>query len=366
MIGWPGSWPTEEESQLLDFTLDGDFTLFDRSHEAIVGLSYSRGQATQFTRPVPEGAPATGPLPAFPYPGDATVEPIWEPTIVDSTMNQRLKRIYGATRLSVSDRFTTILGFNWSEYHRDGLMSGGGRFDQTERELSPYAGVTFAITDHLLAYASYSDIYQPQDQYDINNVYLDPSKGVNYEVGLKADWLDKRLLTTLALFTAEQQGLATFAGATEGGQYYYTGQDVESEGVELEVTGRVNDYMNVVFGFTALKLEDDQSVDTYTWVPRRTVNLVVSSRLPGLTALELGLSGKWQSDIWTIDSSYGGLIRQDSYSTLNAFASWDITEQANVRVNANNITDEKYITSLYQVAFYGAPANYTVAFGYRF
>ena len=28
--------------------------------------------------------------------------------------------------------------------------------------------------------------------------------------------------------------------------------------------------------------------------------------------------------------------------------------------------DEKYITSLYQVGFYGAPANYSLTFGYDF
>ena len=62
----------------------------------------------------------------------------------------------------------------------------------------------------------------------------------------------------------------------------------------------------------------------------------------------------------------GGIVRQDSYATLNAFAGWDITPNANVRVNANNITDEKYIGSLYQVGFYAAPANYSVTFGYKF
>jgi outer membrane receptor for ferric coprogen and ferric-rhodotorulic acid len=37
-----------------------------------------------------------------------------------------------------------------------------------------------------------------------------------------------------------------------------------------------------------------------------------------------------------------------------------------VRVNANNLTDEKYITSPYQVGFYGAPSNYSVDVGFRF
>ncbi len=368
LLPWPGSWPTEDESNLIDLTLNGDFDAWGRTHEAILGLSDSRSQGTQFTRPVLGSDPAWAAiLPAFPYAGNVVPEPVWQPTIVDSTMNQRLKRAYGATRLAFSDRLTAIGGFNWAEYHREGMPSGGGRFDQTESELSPYAGVTYRITDNLLAYASYSDIYQPQDQDDFDGNYLDPSKGVNYEVGVKADWFEKRLLTTLALFTAEQENLATYGGTNpETQQYYYVGMDVESKGIEIEATGRPNEHVDLVFGFTALKLEDPQGAEIYTWVPRRTVNLSLVSKLPSLPQLQLGLNGRWQSDIRTVDSTNGGVVRQDSYATLNAFAAWDIAANAYVRVNADNITDEKYIGSLYQVGYYAAPANYSVTLGYRF
>ncbi len=368
LFSWPGSWFAKEESDLLDLTVGGEFDAWGHTHEAIVGLSYSRSQGTQYMNPVPDDDPSNFvPLPAFPYAGNVVPEPNWDPTLVDSTMNQRLKRAYGATRLALSDRFTAIAGFNWSEYHREGMPSGGGRFDQTEREFSPYAGVTFQIVDNLLAYASYSDIYQPQDQDDINGNYLDPSKGVNYEIGVKADWLDKRLLTTLALFTAEQENLATYAGqdpVTQ--QYYYVGVDVESMGIEFEATGRLSEHVDLVLGFTALKLEDQQGAEVYSWVPRRTANIALSARVPSMTQLGFGLSGRWQSDIWTLDTTNGGIVRQDSYAVLNVFADWDITDRIGVRANVNNLTDEKYISSLYQVGYYAPPANYSVTFGYRF
>ncbi|HEY5809971.1 MAG TPA: TonB-dependent receptor [Povalibacter sp.] len=152
----------------------------------------------------------------------------------------------------------------------------------------------------------------------------------------------------------------------DNGNYYYAGVDVKSKGVEAEVTGRINEYVDLEFGFTALKLEDEQDADIYLWVPRRTVNLALSSKLPGVPQLEVGLNGKWQSDISTIDGYTNGEVRQDSYALLGAFVRWDATEHTTVRFNANNLTDEKYITSLYQVGFYGAPANYSLTFGYDF
>ncbi|MET0987066.1 MAG: TonB-dependent receptor [Steroidobacteraceae bacterium] len=188
----------------------------------------------------------------------------------------------------------------------------------------------------------------------------------NYELGVKAEWLDTRLLTTLALFKAEQEGLGTFAGMTEDQQYYYEGVDIESKGIELEIAGRVTESIDVVLGFTSLKLEDPEGAKVYEWVPRRTVNLSVTADLPVSADVSIGLNGRWQSDISKVDEYTGVRIRQDSYATLNAFTKWGVTEHMSVRANVNNVTDKKYLTSLYQLGYYAAPRNYSVGFVYEF
>jgi outer membrane receptor for ferric coprogen and ferric-rhodotorulic acid len=153
---------------------------------------------------------------------------------------------------------------------------------------------------------------------------------------------------------------------TEDSRYYYEGVDIESEGIELEVAGRVTDFVDVVLGFTSLKLDGDEGSDAHSWVPRRTANLAVSAKLPTMTTLSFGVNGKWQSDISKVDEYTGGTVRQDSYAIVNAFARWDVTPQLYVRGNLNNLSDEKFITSLYQIGYYGAPRNYTLSVGYRF
>ncbi|MET0656553.1 MAG: TonB-dependent siderophore receptor [Steroidobacteraceae bacterium] len=365
LLGWPGAFPTKDEADLVDLTLDGHFGLFGRQHEAMIGIAYSKDKLTTLERVVDLSDPAFSELPAFPYRGDAIAEPVWGPEAVSSILEPELKRVYGVTRLSLTDKLSGIVGFNWVEYHRDGETSDVP-FDQTERELSPYAGLTYAFTPDLLVYASYSDIYQPQDYYDINGNYLDPTKGVNYEVGLKAEWLDNRVLTTLAWFKAKQEGLGTFAGMSPDQQYFYEGMDVDSKGVELEITGRLNEHIDVVLGFTSLKLEDPDGGKIYEWVPRKTVNLAVKAVLPVPAAVSVGLSGRWQSRTSKLDEYTNVVIAQDNYATLNAFAKWNITQQMSVRGNVDNLTDKKYITSLYQVGYYAAPRNYSVGFTYEF
>jgi outer membrane receptor for ferric coprogen and ferric-rhodotorulic acid len=365
--GWPGRYDGNVVSNLLDVNVAGKFEAFGQTHDAIFGLSYSESSQRLSNFAIPEDAPAWNALPAFPFAGDTIPEPVWGDKQFYSVLNQDIKRAYGATRLQLGERWHTVLGFNFTEYHRDGRQVEAPASDQTEKEISPYAGIIFDLTSSAMLYASYSDIYQPQDQYDINLEYLDPSKGVNYEVGAKASWLNDRLVTSIAFFTAEQENLSTLGGVTEDLQYWYTGIDVESKGVELEVSGKLNDYLGINAGFTSLKLDglnDEGAV--YPWVPRRTANLWLTTTLPSFSALELGLGARWQSEVSNVDTASGGTVSQDAYTLLSAYATWNLNDKTWVRVNADNLTDEKYITSLYNVGYYSAPLQYKLAVGFKF
>lgn len=350
LTGWPGKWAEDTSADLVDATLNGNFTLFDRSGGVILGVSSSRSESESFNNPAAFTEPAFGALPAFPYAGDAIPEPAWGPKTFSSETNQTLRRIYGASNVPLTDELTAVVGFNGAKYQRDGIANSKP-FDQTERELSPYAGFTYKITNNFLAYASYSDIYQPQDYYDINKDYLAASKGVNYEIGIKADWMEKRLLTTFALFSAEQKGLGTFAGIASDGTYYYQGMNINSKGAEAEVTGKFGESTEIIFGATSLQLEDDNGKSAYLWAPRETVNLALTTGLPESKNLLVGVSGKWQNDI------SNGPIHQDAYATLNTFIRWNISNDVELQFNVNNLTDKKYISSLYNVGYYGSPRN---------
>lgn len=367
LYGYPWGGDDEMTSHLGTATVNGRFPMWGREHEAMFGLGWAKSEATnrEFANAVYD-SDLFGyiVMPAFPWGGDVIPEPEWGESSVYSVLDQRVKRAFGATRLALTDRFKAVLGFNYAQYHRDGI-NYGVVFDQTEGHTSPYAGLTFDFNEHVLGYVSYSDIYHPQSQSDQDGRFLDPTKGTNYELGVKADWLDKRLLTTFAVFQAKQDNLATGAGYNQHGQYYYTGVDVESRGVEFEVTGRLTDHVDLVFGATALKLTGQDGDDTYRWVPRRTANLLLTARMPGYTALSYGIGGRWQSDISNVESN-GFTVRQDSYAVLNGFVAWDFVPNATLRLNVNNLTDEKYINTLRYSGFYGAPANYMLSLNWRF
>ena len=366
LYGYPWGGKDEATIHLGAVTLNGHFELFGHDQEVMLGASIARSESDNWERTVDDfSSPAWGALPGFPYATDVIPEPVWSDLERYSVLNQRLKRVFGATRIALNDRLKAIVGANYAQYRRNG-NSYDLPFDQTTSHTSPYGGLTFDFSDRVLGYVSYSDIYQPQDQVDENDRYLDASKGVNYEAGIKADWLDKRLLTTVAVFKADQEGLATPTGRyNEYGSTIYAPVDVRSKGVEFEAVGKLNENFDLVLGYTALKLDGLNGDNTYSWVPRRTANLILSARVPSYNALSFGIGGRWQSDISNVESS-GFTVRQDSYAVVNGFVAWDFLPNATLRFNANNIGDEKYINTLRYSGYYGAPSNYTLSLNWRF
>ena len=294
-------------------------------------------------------------------------EPAWNPATPDSGGEQTLTRFYAATQLALTGRLKAIFGVNAIKLER----AGSSRYGATSptdpvypatKETSPYAGLTYDITPDLLGYVSYSDIFQNQDQKGFDGIrYLDPMKGVNQEVGLKAEWLGRQLLTSLAVFRAEQRGLATEAGVNPAtGQTWYAPKDVDSKGIEFEATGRIARDTRVTLGATRLSLKGPDGGDTYEWIPRTTVNFRLDTRLPALPRLKLGLGGRWQSDV----SKKGG-ARQDAYLTANAFAAYDVGDRTTLRLNVNNLFDKKAVTGVSYGAIYIAPRNLAVSLDYK-
>lgn len=360
LYGYPGRYDTDFTADIIDVTTIGEYTLFGQEHKLTFGLSEATSEKIMHQHPI-DFAVDYALTPAFPYALDAIPEPEWGDKVKYSDIDITLTRYFGSTKLNITDSLFVIAGFNAIKYTREGENSGVD-IDNDESEISPYVGVTYSIADDINTYVSYSDIYQPQEQYDYDGYFLAPTKGVNYEVGVKTQWLDDNLLATFAVFSAEQDNLANFAGFTPSNQYYYEGINIESKGFEVEVTGHITDNLNIVLAYTNLDIEDEAGEKANEWAARNVINFSFDYTLPQMPELTFGLGGKWQSKI--LSTEYN--VKQGSYLLANAFVRWDLSEQLAIRANINNLTDEKYINSLSTVGYYGAPINGNVSLTYRF
>lgn len=360
LLGWPYRSESESQSDIVDGNLTGRFDAFGRQHDAVVGVSHSKLTSLTYSF-----AGATFPvMPAFPYAGNVYPEPTWGAKSVAADGQQNMTRLYTATRLALTDRLKGMLGINTVKLRRNGsaIYGGGTNLDnETTEKSSPYIGATYDVTPDTLVYASYSDIFQAQDQRDVKGAFLAPMKGVNAELGVKAEWLDRKLLTTVSVFSAEQKGLATIAGFdTTSQSNYYEPKDVTSRGFEIEATGRISADTQLTAGFTSLNLTGPDGKDIYEWVPRRTLKLSVDTRLPWVSNLRVGSALRWQSDV----SKTGG-VGQEAYAIADAFAAYELDKKTTLRMNINNLFDKKYLRTVQYGAIYGAPRTLMVSVDFK-
>ena len=366
LYGYPGKYSAASDRTLLDATVSGPFELGGRSHELVVGVNWSQSDEGYWSNPAPGDDPAWGALPSFPgWNGREIPRPAFGARQRDSDWSADMQRLYAVARLRPNDAFDVVIGVNAVDVSSDGY-SFGESMDYDEQDVSPYVGLVYRLLPTLNAYASWSDIFEPQSEVNEQLKPLGAATGTSYEGGLRTELLEKRLLASIAVFYARQDNYAEYADVDlDSGISYYTGTDVTSQGVELEVSGSITERWQVTAGYTDLSLKDQHGAAARTFIPRQTFNLTTRYAPALLPGLHVGAAAKWQSDIY-LDTA-GGKIRQDARAVWSAFLGYEIGRHWEVTVMGENLSDEKYLASLYwDQAFYAPPRNWTASVGLNF
>lgn len=353
----------------IDAKAEGQFTLFGREHEAVFGGSASRqkqliigARALDMQRYAGSLLDWSGALPM----------PAWGETYVESDMATRQNGLYGALRLSVTDPLKLIVGARYSSWNRTEL----DKFTH----FTPYAGAVYDFGNGLSAYASYTDIFQPQDALDRQGRYLDPVVGKSREAGVKAASADNRLNASFSVFNILQDNLAqadTDAMTPDGlTQAYYGAKGANSKGFEFEVAGEILPGWNAKLGYTHYNIRDQAGKALSTTLPRSIFDLFTTYRVAATGGkLIVGGGLRYQGDIWGLawgaDSTGTVLQRrseQASYSLVNLMARYEFTPQTSLQVNLNNAFDRHYLTQLnfYQTKSYGTPRNLLLTLVHRY
>lgn len=369
LLAYPSQYDLNVEQWVVDTYATGPFDLGNRTHELVLGASWSRSETVDESR---YGQGIGNPLPPLNEWDGNYPRPAFDNGVAGSDWTDRETATYAAARWSLTDSLTAITGVRLTWLDSKGESYGLTKETSYDAVDTPYAGLIYDLNDDHSVYASYTEIFTPQTELDVNRDRLDPIDGVNYELGLKSEFLQDRVNTTVALFQTEQQNVAEAAGTFPGTQdAFYRGVDgVESQGVELEFVGDVTDRIQLFAGYTYVDIEDSDGNSAKSFVPEHLAQLRGTWKVPGIEGLKLGSKVRWQSSISqeqgvaTAGPNAGATIvtEQDSYAVLDVMASYDFARDWNATLNVNNVTDEKYIESLKKFGtsaqgFYGEPAN---------
>lgn len=359
LASYPSRYDMDSNQSQIDLRTNGAFSLAGKRHEVVFGTLYSRSRVKDASA-YGEGIGTAIPDLTSWYGNYA--EPLFDASYDGGAYQDTQRSVYAATRLHLAERWKLIAGATNTR-----MFSSGGDYGvsyaREDSTTTPYAGLLYDLSANWTAYTSYAQIFNPQYQLTPELQRLAPAKGDTKEIGLKGELLDKRLSVNAALFNTHQRNLATDAGYV-GTTQVYVGQNVRSQGYELDLAGALTAAVKISAGLTGLTLKDQDGNEARTFTPRHAWHL--STTWQPLQALTLGAQLRWQGDIHR-DESDTIITRQKAYALLDVMAKYDINKHWSAKLNVNNVTNKKYINSLYwSQAYYGAPVNGSVALNWTY
>ncbi|MNV23259.1 FhuE receptor precursor [compost metagenome] len=363
---WGGQ--EHQEKHAVDFNLEGTYKLFNREHEATLGYSYvrSRQQDKQSTGTINDSNVINSTTTDW---ASWTPQSItWSDFTEAANYTQNIDSIYAATRLHLNEDLKLLLGANYVRAESKG-ESYGSPMSYSESKVSPYVGLTYNFTPEYTGYMSYTSIFRPQTGIDKDtNQALKPIDGKSYEMGVKSSWLDDRLTGTLSVFKTEQNNYPLRNSDGNPLNRKVPTSDLESQGVEVGLSGQITDNVNLSFGYTQFSIKDlKNGGEARTYNPNQTLNLLTTYTPSVLPKLKVGAGLQWQDGVKLYDSTVNSTITQDAYALVNLMASYEVNKHITLQANGNNIFDKKYLYSFPDgQGFYGPSANYTVAVKFKY
>ncbi|EOV4965339.1 ferric-rhodotorulic acid/ferric-coprogen receptor FhuE [Salmonella enterica] len=364
VVGGTGWNSGKRKVDAIDLFADGAYELFGRQHNMMFGGSYSKQNNRYFSAWANVFPDDIGNFSAF---NGNFPQTHWAPQNLAQDDTTHMKSLYAATRISLADPLHLILGARYTNWRVDTLT-----YSMEKNHTTPYAGLIYDINDNWSAYASYTAIFQPQNKRDKAGQYLAPITGNNYEAGLKSDWMNSRLTTTLSVFRIEQDNVAqatTIPIPGSNGEFAWKSTDgTVSKGVEFEVNGAITDNWQMTFGATRYVAEDNEGNAVNPNLPRTSVKLFTRYRLPAIPELTVGGGVNWQNRVYKDTTTPYGTFRaeQGSYALVDLFTRYQVTKNFSVQGNINNLFDKTYDTNIDGSIVYGAPRNVSLTANYQF
>lgn len=287
---------------------------------------------------------------------------------------------YAAGRFNLAKGLNVILGGRISDYKAHGgdyntanVFTADASSTHQKGVFTPYAGAVYDVTRQVSLYASYTDIFTPQGNLrDADDRLLDPVVGSSYEAGIKGAFQDGKLNASLAFYRNRQSNVAESTGLTNdttGQTIYRTIDGVISRGIDLDASGEVLPGWNLFFGYSYL----DVKGLSYRRDPSHVFRLSTTYTLPGaLNRLTIGGSLSSQSSTqWSTNPGRplgGGRydasnLTVSGYMLANLMARVQVTQQVQLSVNVNNLTDRTYYRQygFYDGLIFGEPRSFSVS-----
>ena len=175
----------------------------------------------------------------------------------DSFRTQNSLGIYVQDLVSIGENLHILLGgrFDLVDQTDENKLTGE-TFEQQDTAFSPRLGIVYQPIREVSLYANYSRSFLPSEgASDVNSdgSPFQPTKGEQFEVGIKTELLDGRLSATLAAYQIEKQNITT-RDPNNPALRIQVGEQ-RSRGIEFDVLGRILPGLNLIASYSFIDAE---------------------------------------------------------------------------------------------------------------
>ncbi|MEM9246431.1 MAG: TonB-dependent siderophore receptor, partial [Cyanobacteria bacterium P01_F01_bin.153] len=260
--------------------------------------------------------------------------------------------VYVQDQIQLLDNLVLLAGIRYDTISQDFLREATVANPRTENSsssdaFSPRVGVVYQPIEEISIYGSYSRSFFPNSARTVEGDVLEPERGEQFEVGVRAELLEGNLVANLAFFNIDKENVAVTDPNNPGFSIASAGQ--RSRGIELDIIGEILPGWNVVANYAYLDTEVTASGDGTTGnrlfnVPENNFNLWSNYEFQtgALEGLSLGLGFNY------VDERFGNLDNDftvDSYFLTNAAIAYQ-RNNWKAALNFRNLFDVDYIESV--------------------
>lgn len=277
----------------------------------------------------------------------------------------------------------TLMGFRYSTTQTD------AETETTESDaFNPLAGIIVIPIENINVFVSYTNSSYPRTgtRLDSNGKQLGNERFDQFETGIKTNWLESRLRLNFTFFKINNKdiNLPVYDENWVATGYYQKGGNDERKGIEVELTGRILENLELITGYSYIDAQYKEHT-SYVYgsaplnTPKHTFNAYANYTFRGsLEGLSAGAGIYYTGDRPINDWSSGAVTHQGivpnqkpfnvaAYTQTNLQAAYVFNAHWNFRFLLNNIFN-KIGYNAYRTSYINQtdPRNFAGVLTYKF
>ncbi len=272
--------------------------------------------------------------------------------------------VYFQDQITLWDKLHILGGgrYDWASASSGGspasLKEANSLADQNEiddEKFSPRVGLLYQPWPWLSLYGNYAQSLGSSNGRSATGEPFEPQESEQYEAGLKAEWLDGRLTSTLAFYHLTKTNLLSADLSTVDPFDSVAIGEARSRGIEFDIAGQITDRVSLIgtYAYTDVRITKDQGQDELgnptrlnegnrlANVPEHSGSLWAKfSLLP--EQLEMG------AGVYLVGDRQGdneNTLDLPGYGRLDLFAAYHHKlggSRLTAQINVNNVLDKEY------------------------